>query len=163
MTTQLEVPTTQPSPPRRHRGLLVVLVVMAFAATAAIAFAWGRQTAPDAAADPGAAISEAVMTAWATGDPADIAAIYADDAVFVVDGDPLAEGIDQITEMIGGTENTYEQIGPVSSLESDGDRYVSFLVEVVGPGHPTGDPVVGFYRVRDGMVIRHVVIDAEHV
>jgi len=37
---------------------------------------------------------------------------------------------------------------------------VTTTVEVVGTDHPKGDPVIGFYRVRDGRVIRHVFMDA---
>lgn len=59
--------------------------------------------------------------------------------------------------------NTYRQVGSVVEyLAADGDLYVATLVEVVGPGHPDGVPVVGFYRVKDGHVIRHVFMDAEH-
>ena len=65
--------------------------------------------------------------------------------------------------MIANVENTYRTVGPVSSYEAaDGDLYVTVLVVVTGPAHPRGVPVVGFYRVHDGKVIRHVVMDAEH-
>lgn len=43
---------------------------------------------------------------------------------------------------------------------TDGGMYVASLVEVSGPGHDRGDPIVGFYRVHDGMVIRHIFIYA---
>ncbi len=67
---------------------------------------------------------------------------------------------DPVDSCIG---NTYRQVGSVVEyLAADGDLYVATLVEVVGPGHPDGVPVVGFYRVKDGQVIRHVFMDAEH-
>jgi hypothetical protein len=40
--------------------------------------------------------------------------------------------------------------------------YVASLVEVKGTGHPAGVPLVGFYRVHDGKIIRHIFMDAEH-
>jgi len=43
----------------------------------------------------------------------------------------------------------------------DGDLNVATLLEVVGRRHPGGVPVIGFYRVHDGKVIRHVFMDAE--
>lgn len=106
-----------------------------------------------------------LMTAWATGDQADIDAVYAEDVRMVLDDLTLAENREEITEVITGAigiGNTYEQVGPVSVYEAeDGDLYIASLVEIVGAGHPVGDPVVGFYRVRDGEVIRHVFMEAE--
>lgn len=65
--------------------------------------------------------------------------------------------------MIASVENTYRTVGPVSSYEAaDGDLYVTVLVVAIGRPHPRGVPVVGFYRVHDGKVIRHVFMDAEH-
>jgi ketosteroid isomerase-like protein len=121
----------------------------------------------DAGASPEAeSVSEMVMEAWATGAQTDIDAIYAEDVRMVLDGETLAEDRDEITSVITGAirfGNTYQQVGPVTEyLASDGDLYVATLLEVVGDGHPFGDPVVGFYRIRDGKVIRHVFIDAEH-
>jgi hypothetical protein len=84
----------------------------------------------------------------------------------VLDDETLAENREEITSVITGAisfSNTYQQIGPVTEyVATDGDLYVATLVEVVGGGHPDGDPIVGFYRVKDGKVIRHVFIDAEH-
>lgn len=106
-----------------------------------------------------------LMTAWATGDQADIDAVYAEDVRMVLDDLTLAENREEITEVITGAigiGNTYEQVGPVSVYEAeDGDLYIASLVEIVGAGHPVGDPVVGFYRVRHGEVIRHVFMEAE--
>jgi hypothetical protein len=83
-----------------------------------------------------------------------------------LDGEVLTRDRDEITDAIRGAiayGNTYEQVGPVASYEAaDGDVYVAWLVEVVGPGHPEGVPVIGFFRVHEGMVIRHVSMDAEH-
>jgi hypothetical protein len=54
-------------------------------------------------------------------------------------------------------------VGPVIDYQvPEGDLFVATLVEVVGPGHPSGDPIVGFYRVHDGKVTRHVFTDVEH-
>lgn len=114
----------------------------------------------------GSSASEMVMQAWATGEQADITAIYAEDVRMVLDAETVANNRDEITSIITGAisiGNTYRQIGPVTEyLAADGDLYVATLVEVVGAGHPDGDPVIGFYRLRDGQVIRHVFVDAEH-
>jgi hypothetical protein len=118
---------------------------------------------------PGQELSDQVLKAWATGDAASIAATY-DPAVKVlliydntVDG---GVGTKELTGAIQGAigiGNTYKQIGPVSTYEAeDGDLYVGTTVEVKGPGHPVGDPLVGFYRVHDGKVIRQIFLDAEH-
>lgn len=111
-------------------------------------------------------ISEMVMEAWASGEQADIDAIYAEDVRMVLDGETVAENREGITSLITGAMslgNTYQQVGPVAGYVTagDGDLYVATLVEVVGTAHPDGDPIVGFYRVRDGKVIRHVFIEAE--
>ena len=120
----------------------------------------------DSAEEIGASVAESVMTAWATGDQTDIDAIYAEDVVMALDGTTIAENREEITSVIAGAlgiGNTYEQIGPVAVfVAEDGDLYIGTVVEVVGAGHPAGDPVVGFYRVRDGRVIRHIFMDAEH-
>jgi len=83
----------------------------------------------------------------------------------VLDGETIAENREEITSVITiaiGVGNTYRQVGSVVEyVASDDDLYVTTLIEVVGAAHPTGDPVVGFYRVRDGQVIRHVFMDAE--
>jgi ketosteroid isomerase-like protein len=114
----------------------------------------------------GESIGEMVMEAWATGDQAAIDAIYAEDVQMVLDGGTIAENREEMTSTISGAisiGNTYRQVGSVVEyVASDDDLYVATLVEVVGPGHPTGVPIVGFYRVRDGKVIRHVFIDVEH-
>lgn len=114
----------------------------------------------------GESIGETVMEAWATGDQAVIDVIYAEDVQMVLDGETIAENREEITSVISvaiGIGNTYRQVGSVVEyLASDGDLYVTTLVEVVGTAHPNGVPVVGFYRVRDGQVIRHVFMDAEH-
>jgi len=116
--------------------------------------------------DEAVSVSEMVMEAWATGEQADIDAIYAEGVRMVLDDETVAENRGEISSVIIGAisfGNTYRQVGPVTEyVATDGDRYVATLVEVVGAGHPDGDPVVGFYRVRDGKVIRHVFIDAEH-
>lgn len=113
--------------------------------------------------EDGASIAESVMAAWASGDEADVAAVYAGDVVMVLDGEALAENRTEIAEVIASAAsigNTYTQVGPVAVYEADGDMYVATLVEVAGAGHTDGDPLVGFYRVRDGEVIRHVFMYA---
>jgi hypothetical protein len=117
------------------------------------------------ATSPGQIASALAMEAWATGATEDIEVAYDPNVVMIIDDDTLAEDRDEITSVIraGLSINTYRQVGPVAELEaSDGDLYVATLVEVVGLGHPDGVPVVGFHRVRDGKVIRHVFMDAEH-
>jgi len=112
----------------------------------------------------GESIGDLVMEAWSSGDPAAIERIYDTDVVMVLDGDTIAEDRQQIAGIIEGAigiGNTYQQMGSVAEYTaSNGDLFVATLVEVVGPGHPAGDPIVGFYRVRDGKVIRHVFMDA---
>ncbi len=112
----------------------------------------------------GESVGDLVMEAWSGGDTAAIERIYDTDVVMVLDGDTVAENRQQITEIVEGAigiGNTYQQIGSVAEYtDSNGDLFIATLVEVVGPGHPTGDPIVGFYRVRDGKVIRHVFMDA---
>ena len=80
--------------------------------------------------------------------------------------DVVASNAKELTDAIRGTigfGNTYKQIGPVAYYEAeDGDLYVAGMVEVKGPGHPNGDPLVGFYRVRNGNVAKHIFMDAEH-
>jgi cell division protein FtsB len=115
---------------------------------------------------PGESIAELAMEAWATGDQAAIDAIYAEDVQMVIDGETIAENREEMTSTLNaalGIGNTYRLVGStVEYVASDDDLYVAALVEVVGLGHPTGVPVVGFFRIRDGKVIRHVFIDAEH-
>jgi hypothetical protein len=120
----------------------------------------------DSDEETGAAVADSVMAAWASGDQADIDDIYAEDVVMALDGMTVAESGEEITSVITtaiGIGNTYRQVGPVAVyVAEDGDMYVSSLVEVVGVAHQVGDPVVGFYRVRDGQVIRHIFMDAEN-
>jgi hypothetical protein len=115
-------------------------------------------------------VADSVMQAWATGDSASIAAVY-DPAVKVVLIYDNTEHViaSSAKELIGvikgaiGLGNTYRQIGPVASYEAkDSDLYVTSMVEVKGLGHPNGDPLVGFYRVRNGKVTKHIFMDAEH-
>jgi hypothetical protein len=119
---------------------------------------------------PGQDVSDRVTEAWATGDAASIAAAY-DPAIKVVliydnKEEVIAGNVEELTGAIQGAigfGNTYTQIGPVSTYEADdGDLYVSSTVEVRGLGHPEGAPLVGFYRVHDGKVVRQIFLDAEH-
>ncbi|MDF1596790.1 MAG: hypothetical protein P1T08_11990 [Acidimicrobiia bacterium] len=135
---------------RRIRFLLPVLLVLGACGSSGVG--------------SGESIGDVVMEAWSGGDPAAIERIYDTDVVMVLDGDIVAEDRQQITGIIEGAVgigNTYQLIGSVTEYNaSNGDLFVATLVEVVGAGHTTGDPTVGFYRVRDGKVIRHVFMDA---
>lgn len=113
----------------------------------------------------GDAVAAMVMTAFETGDRADVEAVYAPDVQMVIDEQMVASDREELVAVMGtalAAGNSYEQIGPVVEYTgADGDLYVATVVVVMGPGHPPeGDPHVGFYRVRDGQVIRHVFIDA---
>ena len=116
-------------------------------------------------AEEGATISALVMKAWETGDQADIDAVYAEDVHMILDQETVAENREEISSVISqvmGFGNSYAQVGPVTTYTGiDGDLYIGTLVEVRGAGHPRGAPLVGFYRVEDGQVIRHVFIEAE--
>ncbi len=111
-------------------------------------------------------IGEAVDKAWDTKAAEDIEAVYDPEVVMILDGETLAVDRDELANVIAqarGIGNSYRHIGPVAEYwASDGDLYVAALVEVSGVAHQDGVPVVGFYRVRDGRVIRHVFMDAEH-
>ena len=112
------------------------------------------------------AAADQVMEAWATGDQTAIDAIYAEDVRMVIDNETLAENRTQITDHITFVielGNTYRRVGPVSEyVTTDGDLYVSLMIEgTAGTGHPEGVPIVGFLRVRDGQVIRHVFMHAD--
>lgn len=143
----------------RQLALLAVLALAAVACSAAPTVSQGAS----ASAKSTAAL---VMKAWASGDSADIEAVYATDVRMILDTDTLASDREEIAGVITeaiGIGNTYEQVGPVAEyVAADGDTYIATVVKVTGIGHPSGVPVVGFYRVRDGKVIRHVFMDAEH-
>lgn len=119
---------------------------------------------------PGRDVTDRVMNAYATGDAASIAATY-DPAVRVVLIYDNAEHVvaRNAKELTGAIKaaivfgNTYKQIGPVSTyVAKDGDLYIAHIIEVKGSGHPDGVPVVGFFRVHNGKVIRQIGLDAEH-
>lgn len=154
-----KAPSPRPAVPAASRFWSIVLVVVL--SLVSIVGCSSEDSADD---ETGASVAEAVMAVWATGDQADIDAIYAEDVVMVLDKVTVAEDRTEISSIITGAMgigNTYTQVGPVAVyVADDGDMYVGTLVEVVGPGHPTGDPIVGFYRVRDGEVIRHVFMEA---
>ena len=147
-------------------GVVVGLLALFLAGLAGYAIAGGFTSE----SSRGQEMSDGVMEAWATGDAASIAATYdpAVQVLLVYDGteDVVAKNAKELTEAINGAigfGNTYRQIGPVSTYQTEGgDLYVASTVEVTGPGHPEGVPLVGFYRVRNGRIIRHVFLDAEH-
>lgn len=156
---------------RPHSSWLVAAIALAGIFVAAIvgyAVAGGFTTE---SAAPGQDVADRVAKAWATGDAASIAAAYDPKVkvILVYDNteDVVASNIEELTTAIKGAiglGNTYEQIGPVAYYESaeDGDVFVASMVEVEGIAHTVGDPLVGFYRVRDGKVTKHVFMDAEH-
>jgi hypothetical protein len=150
--------------PHRPRWLRLAVLLGATVAVAGVVVTAILLTG--GASSDGQSVSEMVMKAWATGEQTDIDAVYADNVRMVVEGETLAETREEITSVITVAiriGNTYQQVGPVSEyVATDGDLYIATLVEVVGTAHPAGDPIVGFYRVRDGKVTRHVFIDAEH-
>ena len=143
-----------------------VIATALFAAMAMGAAAQDGSGSGEVPALDGQSVSEMVMTAWATGTDQDIEAIYDPEVVMILDEDVLAADRDGIAAVIRGAiggGNTYAQVGPVIEYRhSDGDTFIATLLEVHGDFHPLGDPVVGFYRVRDGQVTRHVFMDAEH-
>lgn len=156
---------------RPHSSWLVAAIALAGILVAAIGgySVAGGFTAESAA--PGQDVADRVATAWATGDAASIAAAYDPkvQVVLVYDDteDVIATNINELTTAIKGAigfGNTYQQVGPVAYYRSaeDGDVFVASLVEVKGMAHTVGDPLVGFYRVRNGKVTRHVFMDAEH-
>ena len=145
---------------------VMALSVVSLAAAAIGVAGQGEALPGDPAGPTGDAISEQVMEAWATNDAAAVEALYDPEVIMVIDADVVAADRDEIRSVIAGARgigNTYRQHGPVIEYQDEnGDLYVGTIVEVKGPGHPTGVPIVGFYRVRDGKVIRHVFMDAEH-
>jgi ketosteroid isomerase-like protein len=146
----------------RRRWLVPVVVTVIIALIAGIGITVSLLTGDS----DGRAIADQVLEAWATGDQATIDSVFAEDVRAVADGQVVAVNRDQLSAEIKGAVafgNTYRRVGPVSEyVATDGDLYVSYMVEVGGTGHPEGVPVVGFLRVRDGQVVRHVFMDAEH-
>jgi hypothetical protein len=160
---------------RAHRGLphispwliaLIGLVAIVMAGIAGYAIAGGFTTE----SAPGQDVADRVMNAYTTGDSAAIAAAY-DPAVKVVlaydnTEHVVATNTKELADAINGGlayGNTYRLIGPVSTYEAaNGDLYVAHIMEVKGPGHPNGDPVIGFLRVHDGKVIQQIGFDAAH-
>lgn len=148
-----------------RRLLIVGGLVVAILGAGIAGYALSGGFTPESA--PGQDVSERVMDVWSTGDAASVRATYDPAVLVTLDADVVASSAKEVSEVVGNAiayGNTYRQIGPVAyyKSEEDGDVYVASLVEVRGTGHPAGDPLVGFYRVRDGKVIRHVFIDAEH-
>jgi hypothetical protein len=156
-----------------HRPHLRLSVVVAAAAALCVAGVIGYAIAGGFSGNstPGGDVSSNVMTVWRTGDTAAINALYVPSVKFVLEypgraATEVETTRKQLTDTIKNAiaiGNTYTQIGPVSTYTTaDGDTYVASLVEVKGPGHPSGVPVVGFYRVHDGKIVRHIFMDAEH-
>lgn len=146
---------------RRLRWLVPVVVAAILAVGAGVVVV--SRLAEDGEAR---AAADQVMEAWATGDQATVASAYAEGVRMVIDSETLAENreqmVDHITFVIGWG-NTYRRVGPVSEyVTTDGDLYVSFMIEgKAGTEDAEGVPIVGFLRVRDGQVIRHVFMHAD--
>jgi ketosteroid isomerase-like protein len=147
------------------RLVALVALAAAVAGLAGYAIAGGFSSETNAGQD----LSSRVMSVWASGDTAAINALYAPNAQLVGEypGRPASEGDMNraaVTETIKhaiAVGNTYTQVGPVTSYTAaNGDMYVSSLIEVKGSGHPVGDPMVGFYRVHDGKIIRQIFLYA---
>ena len=104
-------------------------------------------------------VNEAVASCGNAGcDEGVVEAVFAPDSRLIVDGQVVAEGLEEVKdgfEAANRTGHAYELLTPVAQYEaSDGDLYVAQFVEVVSPGHPTGDPIISLMQVRDGKVIR---------
>jgi hypothetical protein len=140
-----------------------ILVLLASVGTVGSA----EETAEEAAAPSldTQTVAERIMQAWGPAyDEAKVEAIYDPGTLMMLDTDVLAADREQLKTVIRGAlgfGNRYNLVGSMVPYERfDGDLYLAALVEVTGPGHPSGDPMVGFYRVRDGKVDRHVFMYA---
>ena len=151
--------------PRSRLIATVVLVALA-AGLAGYAIAGGFSSASNPAQD----LSSRVMAAWASGDIAAINDLYAPNAKLVLEypGRPaneMANGRANIATTIAavkGIGNTYTQLGPVTSYTApNGDLYVTSVVEVKGLAHQAGTPIIGYYQVHDGKIIRQIFLQAE--
>lgn len=107
-------------------------------------------------------VSSSVMKAWRTGDEVDIEAIYAPDADYRFGGRARAvnrEGISAEISRAILVDNTYRQVGPATAYTAwDGSVYVVTLIEATRNRIPEDEPLVAYYRVKDGVVTRHVVM-----
>lgn len=149
--------TPRPSATRRLDTPALLLTGVAVVVAALVGYwAGGGFTS-----DPGEAVASRVDEAWATAEPEVVEDVYASEVVMVLNGELIADGRGELLETmetaVNGLGNTYTQIGPTSSYETaNDDLLVAGIVEVTGPGHPSGEPLVGFYRVRDDQIVRHV-------
>jgi hypothetical protein len=140
-------------------------VILVFASGAG-ALATDQSDQTDVSADsPGQIISDKINEAWTREyDEAKVKAIYDPDVIMMLDTDVLAANRDEIKSLISGAlgvGNTYTQIGSLIEYEDElGDLYLASIVEVAGVGHQKGDPLVGFWRIRDGKVIHHIFMYA---
>lgn len=157
-------------PPRPHVRVLLLGVIAVVAVLLAGAAGYALAPGFTAESSPGQQVSNRVLNAYATGDAASIVATY-DPAVKVIliyDGTEhvIASNIEEQTGVIKDAiaiGETLKQIGPVSTYEAaNGDLYVAHTLELTSPYHPDGIPLIGFYRVHNGKVIRQIGIDTEH-
>ena len=110
-------------------------------------------------------VADMIAQAWMPDyDEAKVEAIYDAEILMMLDTDVLATDLEQLKSVIKGglgVGNRYRTISPVVGYEDDdGDLYIAGIVEAGGTYHPSGDPMVGFWRVRDGKVIRHIFMYA---
>lgn len=106
-------------------------------------------------------VNEAVASCGVEGcDQAIVEAAYGPDIRLTIDGQTMAAGLDELMGLLpaaGRMGNSYRLLTPVAEYRArDGDLFVALFVEVTGPGHPSGDPIVILMQVRNGTVIRQV-------
>jgi hypothetical protein len=162
------------NPARLEAGDVMRTLRLALATKITIALLCGLGTAAlaqetdEEATTPAAdieAIADLIMQAWAPDyDEAKIEAIYHPDVVMMLDANVIAADREELKNVARNAlrlGNTYTRVGPVIPYESaDGDLYLASVIDVRGYAHQSGDPVIGFYRVRDGRVIRHIFMEA---
>lgn len=149
--------------------LLAAMVLLAACATSAPPTgtrsleASPTQTPSPQAGDAGAVIIEKVMRAWTSGSEIDIEAAYAPSAVIAsLDKSVVANNREEAVELIQGsvTANTWRHIGPPAAYPGSFNRlFVTTMVEVTGQTHPAGDPIIFIFVVRDGQVVKQLMVD----
>jgi hypothetical protein len=150
---------------RRHILVATGVVILALSGGFG-AVTIGQSDPPEEPADDAVqAISDMIAQAWTPEyDEAKVEAIYDPEVLMMIDMEVYAADREEIKSLIRsalGAGNRYTQIGQeIDYVDEDGDLYLASIVEVTGVAHQTGDPVIGFWRVRDGKVIRHIFMFA---
>lgn len=150
--------------------LLAAMVLLAACATSATPTVTRSPEASPAdarspqAGDGGAVIIEKIMRAWTSGSQIDVEAAYAPSAVIAsVDKSVVANNRDEIIQLIQGSlefGNTWRHTGPPAAYPgSFGRLFVTTMVEVTGLAHPDGDPIIFIFVVRDGQVVKQLMVD----